>query len=297
MSTSVPVRNGNERDGAQAANNNNNNNNDNEDGGDITNNNGDISGNDIQDSQITYNNNSNNNGQISTANGTNSSATNTNNSSGDNNNNNNNNSQTSTANGTNSSAANTNEVGNTNNGATIYYGADDAAAAAATLSQATKTIYAASIVTFVSLALQVFVLATVLAIWLHRRKPLRRLREGLQQEKTSSSSAAAAGRRQQKGIVSGYVQQHPVGYWNLPSSTQLPQHHQQQQQYTEQQHNIGGARSPWQDVPPYSSPVRFTGHDAATSAAVTCQAQTTTVAAVIPPPARASNCVVRSELV
>ncbi|KAI0512890.1 hypothetical protein F5B22DRAFT_613604 [Xylaria bambusicola] len=163
MSTKATNNNNNNSDGAEAVNNNNN---------------GD---------------NNDNNYQVANSDGTGSSATNTNtgnDTGGDN-------SQMSSAIGANSSAVNNNSnVG----GSTISFGNSDIAA---TLTAATKTIYAAAIVTFVSLALQIVVLGAVLVIWLRRRK----LQRG---EKT--------GGRREKGVVSGYV--HPVRYWSLPSDAQ-----------------------------------------------------------------------------
>ncbi|KAI0972961.1 hypothetical protein F4678DRAFT_427455 [Xylaria arbuscula] len=108
------------------------------------------------------------------------------------------------------------------------------------LANATKTIYAASIIMLVFLAIQVIASVTLLAIWLHKRIQRRRREQRQNMEKHSSTA--------------GYLR--PVGYWGLPSSSaqQLsPQMAQRQQQH---------GQTPWHEVPPHStSPTRFAGQE------------------------------------
>ncbi|KAK5631431.1 hypothetical protein RRF57_007145 [Xylaria bambusicola] len=145
------------------------------------------------------NNNGDNNGnnfQVADSNGTDSSAANastTNDGEGDN-------TQISTA-SSNSTAINNNSNVDNTSGFTNFFG--DNSSAAATFATITKSIYAASIITFVSFALQIFVLSAVFVIWLRRRRLQRR-------EKTGGIRG--------KGGISGYV--HPVRYWSLPSDAQ-----------------------------------------------------------------------------
>ncbi|KAI1422802.1 hypothetical protein F5Y12DRAFT_596902 [Xylaria sp. FL1777] len=109
----------------------------------------------------------------------------------------------------------------------------------ATLNNATRTIYTASIITLVFLAVQAIACSALLIIWLRRRRQARpRERQKMEQ----------------RAGLAGYVR--PIGYWGLPSSVQ-----QQQQQH---------GPSPWQDVQGSTSPVQFAGPASAPAMTARC---------------------------
>ncbi|KAI1295118.1 hypothetical protein F5Y03DRAFT_310646 [Xylaria venustula] len=128
---------------------------------------------------------------------------------------------------------------NNNNNINDNNNSNTSDASSSSFANATNTIYAASIIMLVFLAIQVIVFGTLLAIWLHKR--IRRRREQRQNMEKHNSTT-------------GYLR--PVGYWGLPSSSaqQLPPHMAQLQQ----QHG----QSPWHEVPPHATPPsRFAGQD------------------------------------
>ncbi|KAI0433216.1 hypothetical protein F5Y09DRAFT_338820 [Xylaria sp. FL1042] len=131
-------------------------------------------------------------------------------------------------NGTSGNINNNNGDFNTNNNGD----ADDSSVGVVQgmLNDATKTMYAVSIITLVFIAIQAILFCTFLGIWLHKRNQRRRR----ERQKTEEQDGVAEYRRP------------TVGYWGLPSS-------EQQQMGMQTQYN----QSLWHDVSHSTSPIRF----------------------------------------